>query len=910
MARCIEEVIRASGGKLNKTQAEAIIKAVEIKFIKLKRSARDEISAGERTTQREPPLERDTRRPDTRGFEERRASADHPTTKSMEQLAAEHSGGKSDAELYQQAAKEAHGDAVNKAKLELRRQKLQIESTAVTMGNVARDGNGNTGVLEVLKRNVEGKGNAIANELITKVWSSLETFLHEKGTWGMGGNKPNKESSLELLTLLRDPRLSEKLAGNESKWTSTERLAYHMRLALEMERSRKNALGADIGKLQGYGGPQSWDSLSVKWFGLRWLERWQDVPGGNRERENSLMRKSRNAFNEFIFPHVDREQYQDETGARVDDETMKGIIDQIWNTIADHGAAKNQIGSDGKMVDGMASHRQLHLKDAASWYEVNSKIGTHDLIDGILGKLNKSGREIAMLETFGPYAERGYKTIQAWAAANESAYTGKGSKGTADVNNYFSELAGRNGGVNENSYAMITRTMGNIRTGLSAALLGSLPISQVIDAATLFSMAKYNTGSNKEMFEVLKILNPAAKQDRDLAKLHGFLADSMIHDMMRHMNQESTKSGGLVDKMAHLVMTVSGATLWTDALKLAGQLHSGYFLAKNRKLTFEQIDPFFKATLERYHIDAADWELIRGTKVTTLRGMEILTPAELFRMQHPLSMDVPAADAPALERQVHEAATKAVDLILAEADIMVLTPDAYTRSQFSGNPDRPLTNELVKSIWMFKSFSLAHYQKVLKRLASTEPGNTTTFKAELILSLLGAGAVAVQMQNLSMGKELDNMNPLDDPMKAAKFWFKAFVKSGGAGIYGEILMQDYSNFGENVGRAIAGPIGSMLTDGFQYTIGNALTAIQGKDPHMGADTVRLMRRYTPFANLYYARAALDHILFNKAQEALNPGYLRRMERRLHEQSGQEYWWKPSDPLPESPPDLSHAVMSR
>jgi hypothetical protein len=39
--------------------------------------------------------------------------------------------------------------------------------------------------------------------------------------------------------------------------------------------------------------------------------------------------------------------------------------------------------------------------------------------------------------------------------------------------------------------------------------------------------------------------------------------------------------------------------------------------------------------------------------------------------------------------------------------------------------------------------------------------------------------------------------------------------------------------------------------------------------------------------------ALDQMVFNQLQEAMNPGYLRRTEQRVKEQNAQTYWLPPS-----------------
>ena len=50
---------------------------------------------------------------------------------------------------------------------------------------------------------------------------------------------------------------------------------------------------------------------------------------------------------------------------------------------------------------------------------------------------------------------------------------------------------------------------------------------------------------------------------------------------------------------------------------------------------------------------------------------------------------------------------------------------------------------------------------------------------------------------------------------------------------------------------------------------------------------------TPFVNLFYTRAALDYGITYNIQEMLSPGVLRRRERKLKKEFGQEYFIPPS-----------------
>ena len=76
------------------------------------------------------------------------------------------------------------------------------------------------------------------------------------------------------------------------------------------------------------------------------------------------------------------------------------------------------------------------------------------------------------------------------------------------------------------------------------------------------------------------------------------------------------------------------------------------------------------------------------------------------------------------------------------------------------------------------------------------------------------------------------------------------------------------------------------------TQGNVIQFAQGKDTKFGAELTRFIRGNLPGSNLWYAKTALDHMIFNQLQEHLSPGYLSKMENRARKEFGQTYYWQP------------------
>ena len=77
-------------------------------------------------------------------------------------------------------------------------------------------------------------------------------------------------------------------------------------------------------------------------------------------------------------------------------------------------------------------------------------------------------------------------------------------------------------------------------------------------------------------------------------------------------------------------------------------------------------------------------------------------------------------------------------------------------------------------------------------------------------------------------------------------------------------------------------------------------------PVAGRELVRFLMANTPGSSLWYARVALDRILWDQMQKELDPDYresFRAIERRARREFDQGYWWRPGDLAPEAAPDI-------
>lgn len=221
-----------------------------------------------------------------------------------------------------------------------------------------------------------------------------------------------------------------------------------------------------------------------------------------------------------------------------------------------------------------------------------------------------------------------------------------------------------------------------------------------------------------------------------------------------------------------------------------------------------------------------------------------------------------------------------------DLDSAVISPDARTLSFIrQGNRAGTPIGEALRLFWQFKSFGIAVMQRAfLREFHGYGPKlgiSQVRGLGLLMLGSLGFGYAAMTLKDLVKGKK---PRPIDSP----KTWAAAMAQGGGLGIYGDFLFGESSRMGGGFLETLGGP-----------TVGKAADAKRlfdaakaGED--VGAQGLRFVVSNTPGNNLFYTRMAADYLFLWELQEALSPGYLRRMERKAEQERGQEWFLRPSE----------------
>ena len=148
------------------------------------------------------------------------------------------------------------------------------------------------------------------------------------------------------------------------------------------------------------------------------------------------------------------------------------------------------------------------------------------------------------------------------------------------------------------------------------------------------------------------------------------------------------------------------------------------------------------------------------------------------------------------------------------------------------------------------------------------------------------GYIASTLKDLVKGKE-----PIDltaNPTNFGKVMFRSLAQGGGLGFYGDTvigMLAGDARYGEGMAEILGGPVVGNIARATQIP----KQFIEGDIDRAGQTGYRIFKSMLPGANIFYARLALDYLLFWNISEYLNPGWARNYEQRIRDETGQEYF---------------------
>lgn len=704
---------------------------------------------------------------------------------------------------------------------------------------------GSSKVIDGARNSIDARQKALHAEFF-KV-GLLNKLEREKLLVYFNDKKYSRDIAIELYEL-------DSLGGNPGKTNNTPavKIAKIVKQLQDNLIERQNKSGAWIKKLPGYISRQSHDMERVR---KATFEEWRD----------------------FILPKLD----QDKTFKGVPLEKQENMLLEAYRgiTTGNHLKAESAQGNPLAKFIGPSSigrkvseHRVLHFKSGEDFADYNHKFGTGSTQYSIAKSIESSTYNLALMEKMGPNAEAyNNSLIEKLKDRNRDntkihdRLIGNNLNDNLGLSvtpeNMWKEVSGETRMVSSLGLAKVGQTLRNLTT---LASLGSSFLSQLGDIAIRASRMRGvgRNGFQEVLASAQDLLSPLRGEDYRIAahSLGIGLEGHTGATIGRFMPDDPLP--GVMSDLTSIFFKLNLMEHWNESQKTGVGMTLSSLLGEQSHLSYDDLKFGTKELFNLYSISKADWDTMRSQGLKTVNGNKMVFPDQI--------------ENDALRTKFYEYITDMVDQA-------ILTPGARERAIITkGTKAGTYQGELLRFIGQFKMFSISVIAKSLPRevhasgSAVSKVGNI----AQLMIGATVLGYMSMSLKDLSKGKK---PRPLED----AKTWEAAMLQGGGLGIYGDFLFGEYDRYGAGLLASLAGPTLSKVDP-----IGRMFSeATKGK--LKAAEIFQFAKNNTPFINLFYTRAALDYLFLYGIQEQLTPGFLRRMEKRIMEDNGQEFILPPS-----------------
>lgn len=776
-----------------------------------------------------------------------------------------------DAERLRRAGQAAADELVSEAALKKRRVALTIAARQ-RLDTFINGYTGKDGKLEALNRtiafhadgrsnflSVESRGKATRDYALSRIQEAFEAV------------DPRFFHLFEDEAGVRD--LVYEIRGHNTGNAKAKAGAKAWSDVTELLRRRFNDAGGDVGYLENWGIPQ-------------------------HHSMDKVGRVTRDQWVGDVIGKLDRNYYVKEDGTLMNDAELTAFLGEAYTTIATGGL--NKLSDTGMRISGARSNRgnasrQIHFKDADAYLEYQRSYGDRSLWEVMVGHLEGISKDIALVETYGPNPDHVFRSMldefTAETAVANPERTGRIKRLANATENLYNFISGKTQPI---ANPHIARWSDNIRNWMVASRLGSALLASFSDLGTMYLSAKVtNLPMNRLFQNQLEAMNPANRTELARARRAGLAMESLLGSVNRWAMDNMGPSKARWAATA--VMRASGLTAWSDAHKRAYGVtimsSLGEVVNKYRDLSHLADEDF--RILKSKGItdnDFSIWKL--AVQEDWGKGNNtMLTPESIMRIP-----DTAVAHLGAPERVKFEAMRRLLGAVAEEVDMAVITPGAREQMVTGGGLQRGTwKGELTRSVFLFKSFPISVVMRHWSRaMGMPSAGGRAAYIGAFIASTTLLGALSQQLNDMASGRNPREMTGED----AGKFWLGALLKGGGLGLYGDFLLSDHTRYGGGALASMLGPVAGLVDDVVKLGQGVPLNAVEGKPEQTGGDLVKLGKGLIPGANLWYAKAALDHMIFNQMQEYFSPGYLRKVEQRSKKQFNQTYWWRPQDVTPQ------------
>jgi hypothetical protein len=646
----------------------------------------------------------------------------------------------------------------------------------------------------------------------------------------------------------------------------------------EVSRKDLNALGANIGKLDGWHGPQSYDATK-------------------------LLRATDAEFVNSIMPRLDKER---SFPGMSDDEIIKSLKESYLTIVTGKSnrltaARTGQYQGPRNLANSAGQHRVWHFKSADDWLAIQEQYGRGHIVTSMMEHQRHAASMAAQMQMLGPNPELMLKSLLDQMQSDikkDTSLTAKQKQKQINsltleggaLSQALAEAQGVTVSVNPDGIRA-ARILGGWRATQSMAKLGGAVISSISDTVSQAANLKYQGKSligsyaDQTVGMIKAISRTTGNDEKEIAFLLGEGMDGMLDNIHSSAYANDGMPGAMSSAMTKFFKW-SGLTGWTDNIRATGARIMSAHMGKMVSKSFANLPEQYRFVLGQHGIGDAEWSAIRQAEFRGQNGNTYVTPDRIGQ----LSDDVirPLVEGEATRSKLARARLNLEMSVRRffsdEINFGVIETDARSRRfTLRGTKPGTATGEILRLVSQFKGWPIAFSQRVLGR-AIYGQRNAGSFDqafhiGHLVAGLTVAGYIAMTAKDYLRGYDRRKFVN-DDGSANLKTLQAAFLQGGGAGIYGDFLFGQVNRFGGGLAETTMGP-----GLGAAFDLGDLLLKARDGDAK-AADGLNYVLQNTPFINLSYARPLGDYLFLNALRENISPGFLDRQRTRRKNDYGQ------------------------
>lgn len=611
---------------------------------------------------------------------------------------------------------------------------------------------------------------------------------------------------------------------------------------------------------------------------------------------NKIIVAGRDRYVARMREFIDRGKMLDkETGNVISEEKLTRLIDESYESLITGGRSKDHAPRSSKLANRHTAERVFVFKSAEMERQFDLEFGSGgDLMGTLTGHMDRMSREIALMEMLGPNPDATMEVLYRQAMAdNAKRIDTKASYWTKfqspldktpmkGLENTYIELTGRTEIPNN---VFVAQTLAGTKNFLSAVLLKGAWLSSWTDPILSRFAARF-TGidANSVTSRQMKLFLSGAFKDEgtEFATRLGLGAESWAAAAYGAHRYVGEYVGPKWTKLfSEASMRASFLTPWTQAgrhafgMEMLGMI--GKAFKEGRKLS--DTHPHFQEMMRRYELTEAEWAALSKAPLDEAEGIPYASALSMSGVDPVAAMKIQRWMAEQVEYAVpsHDVRSSA------------LLKQGTAAGSFAGT--------ILRSTALFKMFPVLMYQTQLNRIMFDPmlgpPTSRLMYFARFAATMMLMGGTIFQAKRIAAGKE-----PVDPNDNWGAFLGAAALQSGALSIFGDLLFQDTTRYGQDFTSAVAGPVPSMVSDAFALTVGNMNQAIRGEDTNIGREAVKFARRYSP--GTFYTQLAFERMLFDQMQKMMDVGARRsfqQREARERRDYNSQFWWGPGKANP-------------